>query len=76
MFTADLKYIPASVPNEEKLRKALRFSNACGAICATQKGVIPALPTSAVVEELIASANQPYLFSSTKGKIDVESKLE
>jgi fructokinase len=43
--------------NEEKLRKALRFSNACGAICTTQKGAIPALPTPAVAEELIASVN-------------------
>jgi fructokinase len=43
--------------NEEKLRQALKFSNACGAICTTQKGAIPALPTPAVAEELIASAN-------------------
>ncbi|XP_078158299.1 fructokinase-2-like [Carex rostrata] len=43
--------------NEEKLRKALRFSNACGAICTTQKGAIPALPTPAGAEELIASVN-------------------
>jgi fructokinase len=43
--------------NEEKLRQALKFSNACGAICTTQKGAIPALPTPAAAEELIASAN-------------------
>jgi fructokinase len=43
--------------NEEKLRQALKFSNACGAICTTQKGAIPALPTPAVADELIASAN-------------------
>ncbi|KAJ1702603.1 hypothetical protein LUZ63_002382 [Rhynchospora breviuscula] len=43
--------------DEEKLRKALLFSNACGALCTTQKGAIPALPTTEVANELIASAN-------------------
>ncbi|KAJ3691698.1 hypothetical protein LUZ61_020862 [Rhynchospora tenuis] len=43
--------------NEERLRKALTFSNACGALCTTQKGAIPALPTPAEAEKLIASAN-------------------
>ncbi|KAJ3707309.1 hypothetical protein LUZ61_011014 [Rhynchospora tenuis] len=43
--------------NEEKLREALLFSNACGALCTTQKGAIPALPTTEVAKELIASAN-------------------
>ncbi|KAJ4745807.1 Fructokinase-2 [Rhynchospora pubera] len=43
--------------NEEKLREALLFSNACGALCTTQKGAIPALPTTEVANELIASAN-------------------
>jgi fructokinase len=39
--------------NEEKLREVLQFSNACGAICTTQKGAIPALPTTAAALELI-----------------------
>ncbi|KAG2581141.1 hypothetical protein PVAP13_6KG016500 [Panicum virgatum] len=43
--------------NEEKLREALKFSNACGAICTTQKGAIPALPTVAAAQELIAKGN-------------------
>ncbi|KAJ4811272.1 Fructokinase-2 [Rhynchospora pubera] len=43
--------------NEEKLREALLFSNACGALCTTQKGAIPALPTTELANELIASAN-------------------
>ncbi|CAA0283977.1 putative fructokinase-2 [Arabidopsis thaliana] len=30
---------------EERLRKVLRFANACGAITTTKKGAIPALPT-------------------------------
>lgn len=40
--------------NEEKLREALRFANACGAICTTRKGAIPALPTPAMAQELVA----------------------
>ncbi|PWZ18830.1 Fructokinase-2 [Zea mays] len=43
--------------NEEKLREALKFSNACGAICTTKKGAIPALPTVATAQDLIAKAN-------------------
>uniref|UniRef100_M4EUG0 Carbohydrate kinase PfkB domain-containing protein n=2 Tax=Brassica campestris TaxID=3711 RepID=M4EUG0_BRACM len=31
--------------DEERLRKVLRFSNACGAITTTKKGAIPALPS-------------------------------
>lgn len=61
----DLKYVllinhSIALPffqNEEKLREALRFSNACGAICTTKKGAIPALPTVATAQELIAKAN-------------------
>jgi fructokinase len=45
------------IQNEEKLREALKFSNACGAICTTKKGAIPALPTVATAQELIAKAN-------------------
>ncbi|XP_010908109.1 fructokinase-2 [Elaeis guineensis] len=40
--------------NEEKLKEVLRFSNACGAICTTQKGAIPALPNTSMAQELIA----------------------
>ncbi|XWS21978.1 hypothetical protein CRYUN_Cryun30bG0104200 [Craigia yunnanensis] len=41
--------------DEKKLREALLFANACGAICVTKKGAIPALPTSSDVLELIKS---------------------
>ncbi|XP_010557080.1 PREDICTED: probable fructokinase-1 [Tarenaya hassleriana] len=34
---------------EERLRKVLRFANACGAITTTKKGAIPALPTDTEV---------------------------
>ncbi|KAK8965783.1 Fructokinase-2 [Platanthera guangdongensis] len=43
--------------DEKKLRKALAFANACGAICTTKKGAIPALPTTAMAEELISHNN-------------------
>ncbi|CAN6458228.1 unnamed protein product [Victoria cruziana] len=43
------------VQNEEKLRSALQFSNACGAICTTQKGAIPALPDANAASMLIKS---------------------
>ncbi|KAJ8630793.1 hypothetical protein MRB53_024116 [Persea americana] len=35
--------------DENKLKNALRFANACGAICTTQKGAIPALPDVAMI---------------------------
>ena len=43
---------------EADLRSILRFANAAGALTATQKGVIPALPTREAVEALLA-ANPP-----------------
>lgn len=45
------------VKNEEKLREVLKFANSCGAICTTQKGAIPALPTPSMAQELVATAN-------------------
>ncbi|GLU06687.1 hypothetical protein SLE2022_236930 [Rubroshorea leprosula] len=41
--------------DEGKLKEALVFANACGAICTTQKGAIPALPTTAQAMELVKS---------------------
>ncbi|KAL4185621.1 hypothetical protein AMTRI_Chr10g6890 [Amborella trichopoda] len=38
---------------ESKLRDALQFANACGAICTTQKGAIPALPDPSAALKLI-----------------------
>ncbi|XP_074564762.1 fructokinase-1-like [Curcuma longa] len=39
--------------NEEKLKEALKFANACGAITTTKKGAIPALPNEAEALELL-----------------------
>ncbi|KAF2315868.1 hypothetical protein GH714_040598 [Hevea brasiliensis] len=41
--------------NEGKLKEALTFANACGAICTTQKGAIPALPSTNDALALIKS---------------------
>jgi fructokinase len=43
--------------NEEKLREVLQFCYACGAICTTKKGAIPALPTTADAMELISKGS-------------------
>ncbi|KAK7278351.1 hypothetical protein RJT34_23379 [Clitoria ternatea] len=40
---------------EPKLREALTLANACGAICTTQKGAIPALPTAEEASKFISS---------------------
>ena len=56
LITPLLCYHHCLFQNEEKLREALKFSNACGAICTTKKGAIPALPTVATAQELIAKA--------------------
>lgn len=44
-----LNFIYVIKQDEERLRKVLRFANACGAITTTKKGAIPALPTDAEV---------------------------
>ncbi|XP_010529703.1 PREDICTED: probable fructokinase-5 [Tarenaya hassleriana] len=41
--------------DEGKLKEALAFSNACGAVCTTQKGAIPALPTPSDARQLMDS---------------------
>ncbi|CAK9161016.1 unnamed protein product [Ilex paraguariensis] len=39
--------------DEKRLREALHFANACGAITVTQKGAIPALPTKEAVLQVL-----------------------
>ncbi|KAI3908994.1 hypothetical protein MKW98_008942 [Papaver atlanticum] len=43
--------------DEEKLREVLTMANACGAICTTLKGAIPALPDTAAAQKLISSSS-------------------
>jgi fructokinase len=45
---------PLEYLDELSLRTALRFANAAGALTATRKGVIPALPTRADIETFLA----------------------
>ncbi|KEH42831.1 putative fructokinase [Medicago truncatula] len=42
--------------DEPKLRETLTFANACGAMCTTQKGAIPALPTAEEAQKFISSS--------------------
>ncbi|XP_018457598.2 probable fructokinase-7 [Raphanus sativus] len=42
--------------DEKKLREALLFANACGAITVTERGAIPAMPTMDAVQELVKSS--------------------
>lgn len=44
------------VQNEGKLREALKFANACGAITTTKTGAIPALPNEAEALALLKGA--------------------
>lgn len=46
---------PELYKNEERLKEALKFANACGAITVEKKGAIPALPTKEDVQEVLAS---------------------
>ncbi|CAN0913733.1 Probable fructokinase-6, chloroplastic [Linum grandiflorum] len=39
--------------NEEKLRDALKFANACGALTVMERGAIPALPTREAVTDAV-----------------------
>lgn len=40
--------------DEGRLRDALKFANACGAITTTERGAIPALPDKDTVMRLIS----------------------
>ncbi|GAA0152606.1 carbohydrate kinase [Lithospermum erythrorhizon] len=57
-FVGSLLVSIAQNPNifqdEAKLKEALSFANACGALCTTQKGAIPALPTPEEAKALMA----------------------
>ncbi|KAL3524215.1 hypothetical protein ACH5RR_017049 [Cinchona calisaya] len=42
--------------DEKRLRKALFFANACGALTVTKSGAIPALPTNEAIQQLLTEA--------------------
>ncbi|GJS10980.1 probable fructokinase-7 [Tanacetum coccineum] len=39
--------------DEKRLREALNFANACGALVVTKKGAIPAMPTNEEVHQIL-----------------------
>ncbi|XP_010442690.1 PREDICTED: probable fructokinase-7 isoform X2 [Camelina sativa] len=45
--------------DEKKLREALLFANACGAITVTERGAIPAMPSMDAVQNLLSSSSAP-----------------
>lgn len=49
---------PGLYKDEKKLREALTFANACGAIAVTERGAIPALPTKEAVLDFIPKGNE------------------
>ncbi|KAJ6826348.1 putative fructokinase-7 [Iris pallida] len=49
ILSCDLKLFQ----DEKKLREALMFANACGAITVTERGAIPALPTRDAIRQLL-----------------------
>lgn len=49
---------PDLYKDEKKLKEALLFANACGAITVTERGAIPALPTKEAVIDFIPKADQ------------------
>ncbi|CAI9767638.1 unnamed protein product [Fraxinus pennsylvanica] len=59
-FVGGILYCLASDMNlyqdEKRLREAIFFANACGAITVTANGAIPALPTKQAVQQMIAEA--------------------
>ncbi|XP_028796465.1 probable fructokinase-5 [Neltuma alba] len=48
---------PSIFDDEPKLKEALTFANACAALCTTQKGAIPALPTASDAQSLISKSS-------------------
>lgn len=47
--------------DEARLREALRFANACGAITTTERGAIPSMPDRDTVLRMISEVIALYL---------------
>ncbi|KAF3966986.1 hypothetical protein CMV_008966 [Castanea mollissima] len=60
-FVGGILNILASDPNlykdEKRLREAVQFANACGAITVTERGAIPALPTKEAVLQILSKVS-------------------
>jgi fructokinase len=46
--------------DEKRLREALAFANACGALTVTERGAIPALPTKEAVLQLLSKVTTAW----------------
>ncbi|KAM7273316.1 hypothetical protein ACFE04_027980 [Oxalis oulophora] len=61
-FVGGLLYCLASdqsiMQDENRLREALHFANACGALTVMERGAIPALPTKQAVLEFLANVTE------------------
>ncbi|KAG0577862.1 hypothetical protein KC19_5G187000 [Ceratodon purpureus] len=55
---SQLAVFPDIVEDEAKLREALLFANACGAITTTERGAIPSLPDKETVSRLLSTAHR------------------
>ncbi|KAG0573708.1 hypothetical protein KC19_VG202800 [Ceratodon purpureus] len=55
---------PSIMDEEKKLRYALLFANACGAITTTERGAIPSLPDKDTVMRLIKKPNKEAVIST------------
>nr|PNR26361.1 hypothetical protein PHYPA_030936 [Physcomitrium patens] len=49
---------PALVEDEAKLREALLFANACGAITTTERGAIPSLPDQNTISRILSKTHR------------------
>ncbi|XP_002974772.2 probable fructokinase-6, chloroplastic [Selaginella moellendorffii] len=52
---------PSLYKDEPRLREALLFANACGAIATTERGAIPALPSKSAVFQLLGKSSAKVL---------------
>ncbi|CAI0404085.1 unnamed protein product [Linum tenue] len=52
-FLSSLASDPSILKDEKRLKEALYFANACGAVTVTEKGAIPALPSKEAVAQLM-----------------------
>jgi fructokinase len=55
---SQLAIFPDIIEDEAKLREALEYANACGAITTTERGAIPSLPDKETVSRLLSKTHR------------------
>lgn len=58
---SQLAVSPDIIDDEAKLREALMFANACGAITTTERGAIPSLPDKETVSRLLSKPHELHV---------------